>query len=237
MVDLYNDDCLNILNKLLEDKTKIDLFMLDPPYDIENTDPGEGSRFSKSLKPMNNDLTTKKLDITLGTTWCEYIPKLQDKINCYIWCNKKQIKKYLDYFVDELDCDYDIIVWQKLDAIPTFYNKYLTDKEYCLYFRKGGYCKPTNYDSARTVYTTNINRKDKAQYKHPTIKSFHIIENLILNSSKEGQTVCDFFMGSGTSGSVCKKHNRKFIGVEIDEEFFNIAKCRIEDTNFKENLW
>ena len=236
LIKLYNDNCMNILEKLVQDNILIDLFILDPPYDIKNTNPGHNSRFSKSLQPMNNELVDKNLQINLGIDFCKYIPQLQKNINCYIWCNKKQIKQYLDYFVDELGCDYDIIIWRKLDALPTFYNKYLTDKEYCLYFRKGGYCKPVNYNSAKTVYQSNINRKDKQLYKHATIKPFNIIENLILNSSKENDLICDLFLGSGTSGAVCKKNKRNFIGVEIDKEYFEIAKQRIDDMLF-DNLW
>lgn len=45
--------------------------------------------------------------------------------------------------------------------MPTYNNKYLTDKEYCLYFRKGGYCNPQNYYDAKTVWELPINIKDK----------------------------------------------------------------------------
>lgn len=87
-----------------------------------------------------------------------------------------------------------------------------------------------SYESAKTVYYQPINAKDKKLWEHPTIKPLNIIENLILNSSQEGQLVLDPFMGSGTTGVACKIHNRDFIGMEIDEHFFQIAEERIDGT-------
>ena len=52
---------------------------------------------------------------------------------------------------------------------------------------------------------------------------------IIRNSSKEGETVLDPFMGSGTTGVACGKLNRKFIGIEIAEDYFNMAKERINE--------
>ena len=75
----------------------------------------------------------------------------------------------------------DIIIWNKTNALPLFNNKYLSDKEYCLYFRKGGYCSPKCYEDAKTVFLYPINIKDKKKWKHPTIK----LEALIRNSSRE----------------------------------------------------
>ena len=55
---------------------------------------------------------------------------------------------------------------------------------------------------------------------------------LVENSSKEGEVVLDPFMGIGTTGIACKKLNRDFIGFEIDEYYFNIAKERIETGDY-----
>ena len=60
---------------------------------------------------------------------------------------------------------------------------------------------------------------------------------LIDNSSKEGETVLDPFMGSGSTGVACKKLNRNFIGMELDENYFKIAEERIENYRCKENLF
>jgi len=64
---------------------------------------------------------------------------------------------------------------------------------------------------------------------HPTQKPLELMEYLIKTYTKEGETVLDFTMGSGTTGVAAKNTNRKFIGIELDEKYFNIAKERIEN--------
>ena len=149
--------------------------------------------------------------------------------NIYIWCNHKQIPMYLDYFVTKNNCSFDIIIWNKSNAMPLFNNKYLTDKEYCLYFRKGAYCQPCCYEDAKTVYLQPINTSDKEKFNHPTIKPMNIIKTLIKNSSKENEVVLDCFMGSGTTCVACKNMGRKYIGFEIDEKWFKVAQDRLKN--------
>lgn len=62
---------------------------------------------------------------------------------------------------------------------------------------------------------------------HPTQKPVSLMEWLVKTYSNEGETVLDNCMGSGTTGIACKNTNRKFIGIELDEKYFKIAKDRI----------
>ena len=64
---------------------------------------------------------------------------------------------------------------------------------------------------------------------HPTQKPIALMEYLIKTYTNENETVLDFTMGSGTTGVACKNTNREFIGIEKDEDYFNIAKSRIEN--------
>ena len=64
---------------------------------------------------------------------------------------------------------------------------------------------------------------------HPTQKPVALMEYLIRTYTNENETVLDFTMGSGTTGVAAKNLNRKFIGIEMDEVYFNIAKKRIEE--------
>ena len=83
------------------------------------------------------------------------------------------------------------------------------------------------YKTKFKYYVTPLNQKDKKLYGHPTIKPLFIIENLIVNSNQENDVVLDCFMGSGTTGVACKNTNRKFIGIEISDEYFATAEKRI----------
>ena len=64
--------------------------------------------------------------------------------------------------------------------------------------------------------------------KHPTQKPVEACEWLIKSYSNEGDTILDFTMGSGTTGVACVNTNRKFVGIEMDEEYFKIAEERIK---------
>ena len=71
-------------------------------------------------------------------------------------------------------------------------------------------------------------KKDNDGY-HPTQKPVALLEDLIQTYSNEGNTVLDFTAGSGSTGVACVNTNRRFIGIELDDGYFNIAKKRIEE--------
>lgn len=228
-------DCLDMLRQL-PDKC-VDLVLTDPPYLIKNTTAGGKSNFAKSIQNMNNEIKNANITDGVSLDFCKEIIRLQDKINCYIWCNKAQIIDYLDFFVNQNGCGFDILCWQKDNAMPTFNNKYLTDKEYCLYFRKGGYCQPKNYESAKTIFHEPINIKDKNAFGHPTIKPLNIFQTLIENSSKENDLVLDCFSGSGTTAVACHNLKRRFICIEKDPEYWKASCERLEQAQRQQMLF
>ena len=81
------------------------------------------------------------------------------------------------------------------------------------------------YPSTVQYFQQQWRRQDQV---HPTQKPVEIMEYLIKTYSNEGETVLDFTMGSGTTGVACANLNRDFTGIEMDEEYFKIAKDRIE---------
>ena len=80
------------------------------------------------------------------------------------------------------------------------------------------------YHPTTVIEIGNSSRRGKV---HPTQKPVELMEYLILTYTNGGETVLDFTMGSGTTGVACKNINRKFIGIEMDENYFNMAKQRI----------
>ena len=138
---------------------------------------------------------------------------------------------YIKYFNLKLKCKLEVIIWSKTNPMPLYNNKYMNDKEYCLYFRNGGYCSPKNYEDAKTVYISKANVEDKKLYEHPTIKPLELIRKMIRNSSKENDIVLDCFLGSGTTSVACILENRKYIGFEINKKYFDIANKRIAEVN------
>lgn len=228
-------DCLDLM-KQIPDKS-IDLIVTDPPYEVSATNKGGTINNIKKLNKSLNDLVVADIANGYGIEkFGEEFMRVMKEPNIYLWCNKKQIPDYLKFYVDKYRCKFEIIKWAKVNALPTYANKYLSDTEYLLYFHKGkGKCFPQSYEDAKTYYIAPINHKDKKLYRHPTIKPLDLTQKVIRNSSREGQVVLDPFMGSGTTGVACVKENRNFIGYEINETFFDIAKKRIEESEEEEN--
>ena len=228
--DMLNNITLGNSYELIKDipDKSVDLVIIDPPYLIENTKAGGNSELSKSIQNMNNEIKNKNLNLGIDIKILKDVIRVMKKINIYIWCNHKQILEYLDFFVNKNNCSFDILIWRKNNAMPLFCNKYLTDKEYCLYFRKEAYCNPKNYEDAKTVFDMPINIEDKKKYNHPTIKPLNIIKTLIKNSSNSGDIVLDCFSGSGTTCVAAKELGRQFIGIEIDSEYHKISIDRLQ---------
>lgn len=220
---LYQGDCLEVM-KNIEDGS-VDLVVTDPPYEIATTGAGiykqADKQYVKELNGMKDGFSEEVL---------EELCRVMKKINIYFFCSQKQIIPLLDYFVKKKKCNWNLISWHKTNPIPACGNKYLTDTEFILFFREKGVKVYGSFDTKRTWYATPLNQSDKKKYGHPTVKPLSILENLVVNSSQEGEVVLDCFMGSGSTGVACLNTNRNFIGIELDEGYFNIAKKRIEET-------
>lgn len=222
--EIYNMDCMEGL-KLLDDNS-VDLVIIDPPYLLNLNKvkkPTNMNNYANELLNLKNGFDLKVLDIL--------IQKMK-KINIYIYCCKRQVKDLLNYFSDK-NCNHEILTWHKLNPSPLINNNYLPDTEYILFFREKGVKVYGNYHTKRKYYLSLTNKVDKQKYKHPTIKPLELIERHIINSSKEGDLVLDCFCGSGTTLVGAINQNRKYIGFEIDKNYYEIAKKRIEEVLIK----
>lgn len=87
-----------------------------------------------------------------------------------------------------------------------------------------------SYVQKYTNYPNNLLQFDSEEGLHPTQKPVELLEYLIKTYTNEGEIVLDNCMGSGSTGVACVNTNRNFIGMELDESYFDIAKERIENT-------
>lgn len=218
---LLEGDCLELIKDIPDNS--IDLIVTDPPYLIQC---GGGCILDGKKRKHFEELEAAKLTKGFNQDILRELVRVMKHINIYIWCNKTQLRCYIDFFED-LGCTTDLLTWHKTNPVPACNNKYLSDTEYLLFFREKGVKVYGKYATKRKYYVTPTNKADKNKYGHPTIKPLEIIQNLIINSSQEGDTILDCFMGSGTTGVACKATNRKFIGIEKDSKYFEIARRRI----------
>lgn len=232
--NIYNMHCLKGIQQMLEQNMQVDLIVTDPPYLIRSTRAGGKSELARSIQPMNDELENGGFTEGIGDVYLKAMWDVMKVPNIYLWCNGAQIPQYIEFFVNKHKCKMDILIWRKTNATPLFCNKYLSDKEYCLYFRRGAYCQPHSYDKAKTVFDLPINIKDKRLYHHPTVKPLPIIKTLVENSSKPGYLVLDPFMGSGTTAVACKELGRSFIGFEINNDYCEASLNRLASTVIRE---
>lgn len=215
--ELWHGDCLELMKNIPDGS--VDLVLTDPPYMIETVGAGiykqSDKQYVKELDGIKDGFDEKVFDEI-----CRVI---------YFFCSQKQIVPLIDYFVKKKNCNWNILSWHKSNPVPACGNKYLTDTEFILFFREKGVKIYGEYKTKFTYYVTPLNQKDKKQYCHPTVKPIKILQNLIVNSTLENGVVLDCFMGSGSTGVACVNTNRNFIGIELDEGYFNIAKKRIEE--------
>ena len=100
-------------------------------------------------------------------------------------------------------------------------------------FREKGCQLYGSYDTKSKYYISSINKQDKDKYLHPCCKPTELIERHIINSTKENDIILDPFMGSGSSCVCAKRLNRRYIGFEIDEKWYNVAKDRLQGIDQK----
>ena len=99
--------------------------------------------------------------------------------------------------------------------------------EYCLYLREEGIALNDGYELKSKWYTSPINQSDKEKFKHPTIKPLELVKRHILHTTQQNDIVLDCFCDSGTTCVACKETGRRYIGMEIDPEYYKIAVDRL----------
>ena len=220
--NVYWGDCYELIKRIPDNS--VDLVIIDPPYEIPHTT-GGGMLNEKRIRAMFDSLEENNLASSFDFSILGELDRVMKKRNIYIWCNKLLIPKLFEYYKGSM---FDLITWHKTNAMPLCGSKYLTDTEYCLYFHDTLKLN-TTYDTAKTHYELPINQRDKKRFAHTTIKPLPILQNLIINSSNENDVVLDCFCGSGSTCVAAKNLNRRYLGFEISERWYKIAKNRLNN--------
>lgn len=220
---VYCADCYKAI-KELPDKS-IDAIYTDVPYLFDNGGAGTSELALRFSRLKNTELH----DIIQGFDYAildEFV-RVMKNINIFIWCSKNQIPTILNYFL-KFDVAYDILVWCKDNPTPVANNTWLPDIEYCLYFREKGKVKLNDgYENKSKWHSSPINKKDKDKYAHPTIKPIEMVKRHLLHATQPNDIVLDCFMGSGTTCVASKDIGRHFLGFEIEQKWYEIAKNRL----------
>lgn len=246
---LYNDDCFNIFPALWDNS--VDLMILDLPY--------------SSLKFGKTTACEWDLPIDLNKMWVEIKRILKpDGIvaffcdakfgYCLINTEPKWFKYQLTWVkskkVGFLSCNKQPLrqtenIYIFKNSLGTYNPQKVQGKPYkARAHQSGTYYRPKGvlYNINEINNTTGLRFPSNIlTFNHPkksvhrTQKPVKLLEWLVKTYSNENETVMDFTMGSGSTGVACKNTNRKFIGIEKDEEIFNIAWDRIMNHDFSDS--
>lgn len=227
--DLHNGDALSILSTLENDS--VDLIIVDPPYRIttrgRGTSTTSGGMFAK--KEVNNGKIFANNDLKINDWIHELYRVLKPDSHCYIMTNNKNIENYLSIIKGQSQFHYvKNLIWVKDNKITS--QTYMSQFEYIIFLRKGKHKKINNCGTSDVLQIPNKKTKDgNGNNLHDTEKPVDLMKILVENSSNVGDVVLDCFMGIGSTGVACKELDRAFIGVELDENYYTIAKNRMEE--------
>lgn len=241
-INLMLGDCLERMKEIPDGS--VDMVLADPPYGTtackwDSIIPFEQmwDSLRRIVRPNSAVIMTGRAQFTAKLT-CSNIKGYKHK---WVW-NKKQTGSFANAKWMPLQIEEDVIVFTVGGERVNYYPIMRTGKMR----KKGGSKKQIKTMSAGIksdyhrycdqYHPVNIidipNSSRKHERVHPTQKPVALMEYLIKTYTNEGETVLDFTMGSGTTGVSCVNTNRNFIGIELDETYFNIAKDRIE--NYRE---
>ena len=244
MIDLYCGDCLEIMPKLIQEGIKVDAIITDIPYGTTACKWDSVIPFEPMWERINKLIKENGAIVLFGSEPFSSALRMSNiKEYKYDWIWEKSRPSGINFKNQPMKKHEIISVFCK-NKIQVF-NAILEDKEAN---GKVSQRKPwATWNTGKSEHLKgktdkkicNSKRKPTSILKfssisnfpsnlHPTQKPVALMEYLVKTYTNEGELVLDFTMGSGTTGVACKNLNRKFIGIEKDEKYFNIAKERID---------
>lgn len=234
MIRLYNDDCFTVMKQLKEEGIKVDAIICDPPYIINYAE------------------WDKEFNMPLAIELCYDL--LKDDGNLILfqgWSNVAKTKELLD---EKLTIQ-NWIVWDRIKGRGAKKN-FVSTREDILWYCKGNNPTYNKIYSNIPKKTGGMGKKNGQECRaltnvwydispivpwsperngHPTQKPLQLMERCVTIWTNEDDTVLDFTMGSGTTGEASVKLGRNFIGIEREEQWFDIAVKRINNAVIDKN--
>ena len=240
-IKLFNTDCLNTM-KELRDNT-VDLIVTDPPYNLGNFMKERATNL-RQMRP--NSFYNAGWDDLCYQDWL-------NNMNVFFEQASRIIRKggSMIVFMSLIKTESVIKlaqkhgfyykttgIWHKTNPMPRNMNlHFINSVEGWIYFTYETHTGTFNNNSKvmHDFVESSLTPKNEKKYgSHPTQKPEKIIQHFVELLSEENETILDPFMGSGTTGVVSRRLNRNFIGIELNENYFDIALKRISDVKAEE---
>ena len=253
-IDLYNGDCLEAMDKLIAKGVVVDAIICDPPYGTTACKWDSVIPFPEMWERLNKLIKPNGAIVLFGSEPFSSALRMSNIKNYkYDWVWEKNIaSNFMGTKYQPLKYFENISIFNKHNYYPIKEPK--TSKSSISRYKYklkgsnkpkdilGGFIddgKPREFDSTMN-FPNSIRKIDVVpRYKgtlHPTQKPVALMEYLIKTYTNEGELVLDFTAGSGSTLVGCLNTNRRGIGIEMDDKYFEIAKKRIEDTMVDKGL-
>ena len=221
--ELYRGDAIALMRKMIADGKRVNLACFDPPYLLTSggqTAGGIHERLGGAGYDNGGHLVACDCD------WTDFMPlvfqMLEEQAHAYVMTNNRNLSK-LESAAERAGFGFhNWLIWDKVSATPNRW--YMKNAEFTGFFYKGKAYEINDCSSKACVRLAHSDVSD-----HPTEKPVALMEMYIRNSTQPGDIVFDPFMGSGTTGVAAIRAGRKFIGIELDNEWFRWAEKRIRD--------
>lgn len=237
-ITLIQGDCLSKMKEIENDSAN--LVFTSPPYNMNLRIKNGKYCFRSEVGGISTKYENFKDNLTMD----QYLEFNRNVIKeClrispmifynvqFLTGNKVALFKLIGEYAEQIK---EIIIWDKINGQPAMGESILNSQfEVILVFDRSNAISRKfqngNFDRGTLSNHWSIKRdggRRRAKY-HGAVFPIELAEKVICNFSKEGDTILDPFMGTGTTGVACKNLNRNFIGIEIDPDYFKIATERI----------
>ena len=243
MIRLINGDCLEEMDRLIDEGVKVDAIITDPPYGTTACKWDSVIPFDKMWERLNKLIKDNGAIVLFGSEPFSSALRMSNIKNYkYDWVWEKtrktgfmqgKCKPLNDYENISIFGNFSLMAqnfngcYNPIGAIKTEGKEYSNKrkKDHITGDRKNGKTK----ESYTNLPSRVIRFGSETKTMHPTQKPVELMEYLIKTYTNEGEVVLDFTAGSFSTGVACVNTKRKFIGIELDEGYFNIGKERIKE--------
>ncbi|TVQ64473.1 MAG: site-specific DNA-methyltransferase [Phycisphaerales bacterium] len=229
-VRLYRGDCLDVLPTL--EAGSVDCVVTDPPYGISvkgSVHHRQAGRGSRRLDFFDGDEDWPMVSAIVKRAQVQTLRLVNECASAYWFCGHRVFSDLVRVFEEE-GYSTRFIVWSKAcPAPPPPGSGWSSGAELCVYaYKPGRYFDGAEAPRSNVIVADSYRHGQPGKVDHPTQKPLGLIQTLAQVSCPPDGLVLDPFMGSGTTGVACVRTGRRFIGVEKEPKYFDIAVKRIE---------
>ena len=232
---LMNGDCIEMMSCIPDQS--VNLLLTDPPYNLGLFMKGRGTNMGK-LRVNHfavsswDQLVTEEWQTRMDAFFAAAARVMKKRASMIVFMSLIKVQSVIELAMKHGFYYKTTGVWHKKNPIPRNMNlQFVNSTEAWLYFTYGGATGTFNNNGRVEhdfIETPVVPLAEKRLGKHPTQKPIVLMKHFVRLLTNEGDIVFDPFMGSGSSGVAALQLSRRFVGIELDKEYFELSKQRIE---------